>query len=153
MKKAYAAIFLAIVAILAAIFWLSIKPKKDQLVQPANNTSEIRINGKQFSAEIASTPEKMAMGLSDRSELCQDCSMLFVFEKPSAVSFWMKDMRFDLDIVWISGDEIVGIDKDVSHERGTAAVVHPSVPVDKVLEINAGASDRLNLRVGDKISF
>ncbi len=155
MKKIYLAIFLALAVILAAVSWFLIRGKtiNPRSSRSGNTVKEIQINGKNFSAEIAATPEKRALGLSGRRELCQDCAMLFIFEKSGNFSFWMKDMLFDLDIIWIAGDEIASINKNVFHERGSAEVVHPRIPVDKVLEINAGISDQLNLKVGDKVEL
>lgn len=156
MKKIYAsAIVISAVLFLVAafLFLIRTKTKNPQVSQSGNTVKETMISGKKLSVEVAATPEKRALGLSGRESLCQNCAMLFVFEKPGGFSFWMKDMQFDLDIVWISGNEIVGIDKNVSHERGTLEVVRPSTPVDKVLEINAGANDNLDLKVGDKVDF
>lgn len=155
MRKTYLAIFLALAVISAAVFWFSIKAKTKtpRLSRFGNSVKEVQINGQNFSTEVVMAPEKKALGLSGRRELCSDCAMLFVFEKPGSFSFWMKDMMFNLDIIWILGDEIADIDKNVSHERGSAEIVRPQIPVDKVLEINAGGSDRLNLKVGDKVNF
>lgn len=155
MKKNYTIFFLVLAVILAVAFWLLTKEKitTSQSSRLGNIVKEIRINDHIFSTEVIMTPEKRALGLSGRRELCFDCAMLFVFEKPGNSSFWMKDMIFDLDIIWILSDEIMGIDKNVSHERGSAEIVRPQIPVDKVLEINAGGSDRLNLKVGDKVEF
>lgn len=155
MRKTYPAFFLALAVISAGVFWFSIrlKTKTPRLSRFGNSVKEVQINGQNFSTEIVVTPEKKALGLSGRRELCPDCAMLFVFENPGSFSFWMKDMMFDLDIIWILGDEIASIDKNVSHERGSAEIVRPPIPVDKVLEINAGGSDRLNLKAGDKVEF
>jgi uncharacterized protein len=155
MKKTLTTSFLVFAVILAGIFWL-IKRENRTNSQPPEFLSaakEVQINGKKLSVEIAATPEKRALGLSGRESLCPDCAMLFIFEKPGAYSFWMKDMQFNLDIIWISGNEIVGISKNVSYERGTSEVVSPPAPVDKVLEINAGTSASLNLKAGDKVEF
>jgi uncharacterized protein len=155
MKKNISLIFLVIIVSLAGTFWLFRREKTaiPNLSTAGNNIKEIKINGYVFSVEIADTSVKRESGLSGRSKLCPQCAMLFLFEKPGNFSFWMKDMRFDLDMVWISGDEIVDISKNVSHARGGAEVVRPPVPVSKVLEINAGTSEKLDLKVGDKIEF
>lgn len=156
MKKIHLPIFLALSLALAATYgWYIFSEEKAdrQFSQFENGTREIQINGEKFSAEIAATPEKKALGLSGRRELCSDCAMLFVFEKPDKFSFWMKDMMFDLDIIWILNGEIVDIDRSVSHERGSAEIVRSRFPADKVLEINAGTSDNLDLKVGGKVEF
>jgi len=155
MKKILPAFFLVIAVFLAGVSWLLIKEKTalPRLSQFGNTEKEIRLNGNNFLAEIADTPEKRALGLSGRPELCPKCAMLFIFEKPGTVSFWMKDMQFDLDIVWISGNEIIGIAKNVSHERGSTEIVRAPGLVDKVLEINASVSEKLDLKAGDKVEL
>lgn len=157
MKKTYASIGAGVILIVllaaAFLFLTGGKIKLSQVSRFGNAVKEIKINGNIFSAEVAATSEKRALGLSGRRELCSNCAMLFVFEKPGNASFWMKDMLFDLDIVWIAGDEIVDIDKNVSYKRGTEETIRPLIPIDKVLEIGAGESDRLNLKVGDRVDF
>lgn len=155
LKKIYAGAFVILIVLLAAafLFLAGAETKTPQVAQLGNAMKEVQINGKKFSAEVAATPEKKALGLSGRQELCSGCAMLFIFEKPGKFSFWMKDMLFNLDIIWILGDEIIDIDKNVSRKRGSAEIVRPPAFIDKVLEINAGESDRLNLKVGDRVEF
>jgi len=145
----------AILAVLIAAFAIGLSPRvrKPAYSQSGNIVREIKIGGNKIMAEIVANPEKRALGLSGRDGSCPDCGMLFVFEKPGEYSFWMKDMRFDLDIVWISNGEITGIEKNISHTGGSSTVVRPNVPVNDVLEVNAGTSDKLKLKEGDKLSF
>ncbi|MFA4818003.1 MAG: DUF192 domain-containing protein [Parcubacteria group bacterium] len=155
MKKNTLIIFLAAVIVIASVFWLLIREKMvaPQFSEAENSIKEIKINDYNFLAEVVDNSEKRALGLSGRPELCPECAMLFVFEKPNQVSFWMKDMQFDLDIIWIASDEIENISKNVSHAQGSAEVVQAPGPVDKVLEINAGISEKLDLKIGDKVEF
>lgn len=155
MKKIYLTIALVLAVLLAASLRLLIREKTamPQFSEAGNSVEEIMINGQSFSTEVVDTPEKRALGLSGRRGLCPQCAMLFIFEKPGIFSFWMKDMQFDLDIIWIAGDEIEGVSKNVSHAQGSAEAVRPDTAIDKVVEINAGVSDRLNLRAGDKVEF
>lgn len=115
-----------------------------------NEIKEISLGGRKIKVEIVTTPEKQALGLSGRENLCADCGMLFVFKQPGNYAFWMKDMRFNLDIVWISDGEVTSISKNIPFAPGATETVHPSTPVDEVLEVNAGESDRLGLKIGDK---
>ncbi len=107
----------------------------------------------EIKTEIADTEEERSKGLSGRTSLCSDCGMLFVFPQKENQNFWMKDMLFDLDIIWIAGGKIIGISKRVSHERGDLEIVRSPVPVDGVLEINAGKSDEWGLKTGDEVRF
>ena len=116
-----------------------------------NRISLLYVNDQKLEVEIVDASDKRALGLSGRTELCANCGMFFVFPEKSQYSFWMKDMLFDLDIVWISGDKIVYIAKNVSHEKGASESINPPSEADKVLEISSGQSDTLGLRPGDTI--
>ncbi len=111
----------------------------------------IKINGTEFIIEISETQEKLAKGLSGRDGLCENCGMVFKFSEKGNWSFWMKGMRFDLDIIWIEGDEVVYMAKYVPYD--SQETITPDVKADKVLEINSGKSDQLGLKPGDRIIF
>lgn len=88
-------------------------------------------------------------GLGGRESLCTTCGMLFEFKKPGRYAFWMKDMRFPLDIVWFLGDRVVFIAHDVQSDF--SGIFEPDIAADRVVEVNAGVAR--NLLVGDKIFF
>ncbi len=116
-----------------------------------NVTIPVRIGNQVFQFEVVSTEQKMQKGLGDRDGMCDQCGMLFEFEKASRYSFWMKDMRFPLDIVWVYQGKIVYIEKNV--QPSFTGILTPKEDADAVLEVNAGIMDRLGMKVGDKLSF
>ena len=119
---------------------------------PAENKNvRLIMNGKSFNAEIVDNPQAREKGLGGRSSLCEDCGMLFVFEKRGEYPFWMKGMEFSIDIIWIDGREIVYIAGSVPPE--SKEVIRPGVFADKVFEISAGQAEKLNLKKGDKIDL
>jgi len=113
----------------------------------------IGINGKIFEAEIADTALKRAKGLSGRKTLEENKAMLFIFARPSRYSFWMVGMNLPLDIVWISGNKIVDISKNVPSPKigESPAARSPSMAVDKVLEVPAGSAEKFNIKIGDEV--
>jgi len=113
----------------------------------------LSINGYKFKTEVAQEPNQRSQGLSGRDFLCQECALLFVFEQKDRYSFWMKEMKFDLDILWLDGDRIVQIDKYVPYLNGSGETRRPQDAINRVLEINAGESDRLNIKEGDKVDI
>lgn len=125
----------------------------------------MEINGKSIVVEIADTLEKQAKGLSGRQSMPGDQGMLFIFSAPDHYSFWMKDMLFDLDFIWISGNTVAEIDKNVKPEDyepastrrsslgGPPKVLIPKNKIDKVLEVNAGTAERLGIKEGDEVKF
>jgi uncharacterized protein len=124
--------------------------------QSTNKNATARINNKTFKLEIADTPAAQQKGLSGRDSLAQDQGMLFVFDKADYYSFWMKNMKFPIDIIFIRGDKIVSISKNAVAPKSADAslpIYKPEAPVDKVLEINSGLSDKHNIKKGDKVEI
>ena len=105
------------------------------------------------SVDVVDTPALRTRGLSGRPGLAPDEGMLFLFEGPSVQSFWMRDMRFEIDIVWIRAGRIVGITPNVPLPKSPYALPRFNSPVacDVVLEVRAGAARRWGLLVGDGV--
>ena len=122
-------------------------------------TQSMTVGSKTITVEIANTTSLRERGLSGRSSLAENTGMLFVFEtKPVTPTFWMKDMAIPLDIIWIKDGKVVKLDKKVPFPApGTAdssLKTYPAgVPIDYVLEVNAGFSDKNNLKVGDSVAL
>jgi uncharacterized protein len=116
--------------------------------------AQVMIGQVSMEVEIAATPEERAKGLSGRQSLKEDSGMLFNFPDYQARDFWMKDMGFPLDIIWISGGKIVGIEKNVQPEGDTPQKRYYSPgPVNQVLEVNAGWCDKNGIIVGQTFSL
>lgn len=110
------------------------------------------IGEKLVKVEIADTAIKQMQGLSDRKSLKNDEGMLFIFQNKQIRSFWMKNMNFPLDIIWIDDGKIVKIDKDCPPKGDVPDITYSSlIPVNYVLEMNAGFSESNNVNIGDKI--
>lgn len=139
-------ILLLIIISLPLVYFLSQKRlfRGDEL-------EKIKINDNEFVVESANNREEQARGLGGRESLCENCGMIFNFSEKGKQGFWMKGMKFDLDIIWISGNEIVYMVKNIPYN--SKEIMAPDVEADKVLEINAGKVDRLGLKLGDKIIF
>jgi uncharacterized membrane protein (UPF0127 family) len=116
-----------------------------------NNIKKIALDKRIFYAEVVSNPKKMQKGLGNRNYLCPSCAMLFEFSNSEKRAFWMKDMRFDLDIIWISKNRIVAIEKNIS--KNFSKTLKPQVSADYVLEINAGLVDNFNIELGSSVNF
>lgn len=103
---------------------------------------DIAVGEHTVAVEIADRPELHQRGLSYHEPLADDEGMLFVYAAAAPRSFWMKGMRFCLDIVWIEGGKIVGAAESVCPEPGKTdgeLAVYPSgEPVTYVLELRAG---------------
>jgi uncharacterized protein len=72
------------------------------------------VRGLELNADLAVTQEQMSKGLAVKDELDENESMLFVFGELSRHSFWMKDMKFPIDIIWLDSDgKVVHIEKNL----------------------------------------
>jgi len=111
------------------------------------------LGGKEFSVGIAKTPSEREQGLSGRKSLPQDNGLLFIFDKPDKYGFWMKDMNFPIDIIWISNEnKIVYLQKSLLPST-YPEVYYPNDRAKYVLEITAGQVEILNLKIGDTVEF
>jgi hypothetical protein len=115
--------------------------------------SRIKIGNQKVTLDVAVTEQEKMRGLSGRTALCDACGMLFVFDSAIPQTFWMKDMLFDIDVLWINQNTIVGLQKDISHRRQEKEVFISPKPADKVVELPAGFVDKHRVRVGQMIDF
>ena len=109
-------------------------------------------------AKIADEPKEQQSGLSDFSSLALDEGMIFVFNQSKRHTFWMKDMDFAIDIIWIDeAKKIVDIAPNVPPEPKKSdkelTRYTPKNNAIYILEINAGLSALHNLQVGDQVLF
>ncbi len=117
-------------------------------------TTKIVLKDKEIEVEIAKTEEERTKGLSHRESIGNYQGMLFIFpQKDVLPTFWMKDMKFPLDIIWINDGKIVKIDENVDYPKENSqknlTLYKPPTPVDFVLEVKAGFSRENNWQAGD----
>lgn len=125
-----------------------------ELIVP--NFQTIRLNGVSYEIEVRDTDAGRRAGLSHREPLAPQTGMRFIFDQPDRHVFWMKDMRFPLDMIFLRNGVIVSIAKNVPFPKTTTetpATVQPQQLFENVLELPAGDADKLNLKVGQKIEL
>ncbi|TVS17630.1 MAG: DUF192 domain-containing protein [Gammaproteobacteria bacterium] len=106
----------------------------------------------QFQVELADTPDTRARGLMHRTELAEEAGMLFIFDHPAEVGFWMRNTLIPLDMLFID-------------ERGSIVHIHHRAqphdermissrqPITHVLEINGGLAESLGIEVGHQMQL
>ena len=113
----------------------------------------ILVKGQPIRISIADTEETRQQGLSGRAGLAEDEGMLFVFPEDGKYAFWMKDMVFSIDILWLSGDgAVVYMAENVSPDTYPQNF-QPLVSARYVLELPAGYAKEYNVVVGDLVRF
>lgn len=111
----------------------------------------VQLKGRTIRVDVADTPEERARGLSGRESLAEDEGMLFVFQEDGLYAFWMKDMHFAIDILWISSEGVV-----VDMEQNISPSTYPTSFVPRrearyVIELPAGATAEYDLELGDMV--
>lgn len=102
--------------------------------------------------EVVATPAQQAVGLMYRKELGAMAGMLFVFDRSTEHSFWMKNTILPLDMIFLGDDrKVVGIVKDAVPFTTTSRTI--GLPSRYVLEVNAGFSDKHGVKTGDQATF
>jgi len=143
-------LFLTVVATVSWGWYLFIR----QPAPPPKNL--LKVGQCEFEVEVARTPEQKRQGLSGRPSLGKFNAMLFVYDQPAKHLFWMKDMQFPLDFVWIQQGRVVDLSQNIpppKDNNGQIARVSPAEPADWVLEINAGMIKECQIKVGDPVDF
>lgn len=131
-----------------AIYFLYIKSAVN------SNFGQVTIGNKVFKVEVAGTPYKREQGLSNRNSIGSD-GMLFVFDTPARYSFWMKDMKFALDIVWFRDNRIVSMDAHIQPPQSgeTLKSFSPPAEVNYVLELPEGSIQKYGIDQGNRVQI
>lgn len=113
----------------------------------------LRFGSKNLSLDYAVTPAERERGLSGRGQLADNEGMLFQFEQPSLHCFWMKDMKFPIDIVWLNSDMmVIDLRENVSPDSYPAQFC-PAQNASYVIEVRAGLTKMAQVDLGDRLQF
>lgn len=125
--------------------------QKPMVVPPLrHDTVIVAPNGARYDVEIADEVAEQTLGLSFLPSMAETEGKLFVFSESGTYSFWMKDMRFPLDIFWIQDGVVVDLAEDVPAPLAGQfpVTVMPQAPAHMVLELQAGEAKRQGIGVG-----
>ena len=149
-------VYLLLIASLVALFVFVYRSGLFDFSRSGYQKAVVAIRDTQIEVDLANTPAKREKGLGGRESLDFDKGMLFLFENPGMRSFWMRDVSFPIDIVWINEDIIVGIDERVQPEPDVPLYkltrYRSPQPVDTVLELAAGKVDEIGALLGDDVN-
>lgn len=130
----------------------SASPIADSRLIPIQTPAGVTIH-----AEIADTPQKRATGLMYRDHLKKDHGMLFVFQEPQAWTFWMKNTKMPLDLIWLDGKKrVVYIERNVpicTRTDESCPQYRPNDDALFVLEIAGGTVDGYKIEKGSRLQF
>jgi len=149
MKRLLPLVFAIMLALPAAAGFQSDAAQREQAppwrvpMPAARATAEITVGEIPMTVELALSPNEQSLGLGYRNVLEPGTGMLFAFEEPVERRFWMRGMRFCLDIVWIANGKIIGAAENACPDpEGTEDSDREHYlsgdPVTHVLEVPAG---------------
>lgn len=115
----------------------------------------VGLHGQRFSVELATDGASRQHGLMMRTTLAPDHGMLFVFPYTEPQAFWMKNTLIPLDILYFGADRrLVSMQLDVPPCKADPCTTYPSdAPARYVLELSAGAAQRIGVRHGDELKI
>ena len=115
---------------------------------------KVIINGHTFYVNVAVTNSEKERGLGKQTHLDGDHGMIFPYDHKERYSFWMKDMLFPLDFIWLRDKEIMDLTENVPVYTGSKfTVVQPKTEIDTVLELPSGSIKKFNIKIGDKVQI
>lgn len=115
----------------------------------------LRLNDQSLFVQVPTTPQRQAQGLGGRDRLADTWGMMWRYDEPQQVTFWMKDMKFPLDFIWIRGGQVIGLTMNVQPPVSAVEelkLIRPPAPVDRVVEVNAGYAHAHRIAVGTKVT-
>lgn len=134
--------FLVICIIFIGFFVFYQKPKGEKIVS---------INDIKISVVLANDQEAWEKGLSGTKSLKDREGMLFMFPESALYEFWMKDMRYPIDIIWLDENlQIVTIKENVA-PSSYPEIFAPEALSKYVLEVKSGTSQKYNFKKGDQL--
>lgn len=151
MKKVFLIISCGV--LLALGFYVVRTKPVDVAPQISYEKKVVMLGDTRYILEVADTDFLRERGLSYRTSLAPQTGMLFVFDVPRIIRFWMKDMNFPIDIIWLDADKkVVRIEHSVSPSTYPSSF-GPEIPTQYVIEIPAGEAQNIGLSKGDMVSF
>lgn len=139
----------ALTTLVAGIFFMVRK------VNTVRDDIEIKMGDAVIIAGVARTDEEQEKGLGSYTEIGVQEGMQFPFEEPTWPTFWMKDMLFPIDIVWIAEGRVLGVVENIDPQIGVTEadlkLYDPPDFIDSAIELHAGAVKKFNIKVGDEV--
>lgn len=116
---------------------------------------DVTVNGVQLVTDVASTGDQRSLGLAVKDDLKESEAMLFVFSKENEYGFWMKGMKFPIDIVWLDSDrEVVHVEHNLEPcGTGSCPTYRPDGDALYVLETVAGFAKKYDVVRGTQVEF
>ena len=135
-------VLLALLVIAGVIMWFGKSPFRT-----------LESGGRTYRLATASTEAARGLGLGDRLDMPKNRGMIFIYQQSDFHCFWMKNMHFPLDIIWVdSGKRVVHLEENVPPESYPDQFC-PGERASYVIELYAGEAEAAGIKVGDQLKF
>lgn len=151
--KKYFLVIAGVAALTAVttVYFLTKQPQHQPA--PSKETTVISFADNNISAEVARSEADKSKGLGGRGSIGEPGAMLFVYDNPQNLCFWMKDMRFPIDIIWLDANKkIIKIEEAVSPRTYPDSFCSSS-PAQFVLELPEGKSREIGMKLDLQLRF
>jgi uncharacterized membrane protein (UPF0127 family) len=143
-KLVFAAVLAAFALGCGLLLWLALNEE--------DAARQLRVHDQVYNLEVADTPGERQQGLSGRASLPPDAGMLFAYQEESELCFWMKDMHFPLDIIWLDAQRtVVHLEGHVSPDTYPGNFCAANAQY--VIELNAGQAAHAGIETGQTLDF
>lgn len=117
---------------------------------------KVEVAGSALNTTVAVAPTTLMRGVAGLPGLAEDQGMLFVFEEPRELTFWMKDVSFPIDMIWVRGNQVIDVTANVPIAPPNTSDEQlprysPKEPADRVLEAAAGWAGRHQVTAGSPV--
>ncbi|MEK9175822.1 MAG: DUF192 domain-containing protein [Patescibacteria group bacterium] len=122
----------------------------------SKKTTLVSVGNQTFKVKVAATDQQKQIGLSETKSLKQNQGMLFVFDNPDYYRFWMKNMNFPIDIIYIREEKVITVISNAKVQANLnddLIIYSPKEKSDKVLEINAGLANKYAIKEGSVVKI
>jgi len=141
-------IFIVLVSVALLLFIFLTRPSDF----PGYPRKSVSINDNQIQLIVADTEARKAQGLSGSAPLRDSEGMLFLFDAPGKYGFWMKDMKFSIDLIYIKNNTVVDIIYDARPDS-YPTIFLPSKEFDSVIEVHEGVVKKKGINIGDNLRY
>ncbi len=120
-----------------------------------SDKAQAKLGDETFRLEVADSDKERQLGLSGKRSLGEKDGMIFLFSEATTPAFWMKDMNFPIDIIFLNGEKVVSVFKNVpapKNEEDPLPLYQPTGPVDRVIEVKAGTAEKHSIDPGDTLT-
>lgn len=158
MKKFWIQLVALIIIIVGSLYYTFQRQGSPLTNVDTKVEKKVKISSMEITVEVVDTPALRSKGLGGRDILPENKGMLFIFPEVKKYRFWMKSMKFPIDIIFIKESEVVDILQNVPPPKpGTQdsqlPIYEASQPIDKVLEVNVAYVEKYSIKVGDSIEI